>query len=304
MEAEGSSKGKQRVWTAEEDALLVDALLVLHEQGCLISDNGFKTGIFTQLQKMLTEKSPRCGIKADPHIRSRLKTLKVNWQALYDMVNGTNTSGFGWDPENHCVTAEKVVWDECIKSNKKASHLRGKTFPHFNALCTIFGKDRATGKGSISGLEGDQLDESEISPQLDAENIDDDVDFGEETEPSVAATIGEANTATTTSRKRRRNSSDRDELYMEGLEKIMTITCQGIQEATATLGSHVQKLARAAVLDKKRDSLYNELCNLKELSSHEIHDALFKINKDENTLAIFSSLPYEAKLEMVRRVLA
>ncbi|XP_028789602.1 uncharacterized protein At2g29880-like [Neltuma alba] len=281
MEAEGSSKGKQRVWTAEEDALLVDALL-----------------------KMLTEKSPRCGIKADPHIRSWLKTLKVNWQALYDMVNGTNTSGFGWDPENHCVTVEKVVWDEYINSNKKASHLRGKTFPHFNALCTIFGKDRATGKGSISGLEGDQLDESEIFPQLDAENIDDDVDFGEETEPSIAASIGEANTATIASRKTRRNSSDRDDLYMEGLEKIMTTTCQRIQEATATLGSHVQTLARVAVLDKKRDSLYNELCNLKELSSHEIYDALFKINKDENTLAIFSSLPYEAKLEMVRKVLA
>lgn len=115
MASEGSSKGKQRVWTAEEDDMLVDALLHLHEQGDLGGENGFKSGVLGQLQKIMHEKSPGCSIKADPHIRSRLKTLKANWQCVYDMVCGKNTSGFGWDPENHCVTAEKAVWDDYLK---------------------------------------------------------------------------------------------------------------------------------------------------------------------------------------------
>ncbi|KAI9073805.1 hypothetical protein K1719_044252 [Acacia pycnantha] len=65
---------------------------------------------------MMEEKLPRCGIKACPHITSRIKTLKKLWQTTYDMVYGTNTSGFGWDPDTKCVTANKEVWDEYIKS--------------------------------------------------------------------------------------------------------------------------------------------------------------------------------------------
>ncbi|KAI9100865.1 hypothetical protein K1719_023989 [Acacia pycnantha] len=64
---------------------------------------------------MMEEKLPGCGIKACPHITSRIKTLKKLWQTAYDMVYGTNTSGFGWDPDTKCVTADKEVWDEYIK---------------------------------------------------------------------------------------------------------------------------------------------------------------------------------------------
>ncbi|KAI9105184.1 hypothetical protein K1719_022713 [Acacia pycnantha] len=64
---------------------------------------------------MMEEKLPRCEIKASPHITSRNKTLKRLWQAAYDKVYGTNTSGFGRDPDTKCVIAKKEVWDEYIK---------------------------------------------------------------------------------------------------------------------------------------------------------------------------------------------
>ncbi|KAI9113870.1 hypothetical protein K1719_015121 [Acacia pycnantha] len=74
-----------------------------------IADNDFKSGFANALQSMMEEKLPGCGIKACPHITSRIKTLKKLWQTAYDMVYGTNTSGFGWDPGTKCVTADKEV---------------------------------------------------------------------------------------------------------------------------------------------------------------------------------------------------
>ena len=55
------------------------------------------------------------GIKGIPHIQSRFKILKRDWQIVYDMVYGTNTSGFRWDNVNKCVTVENEVWDAYVK---------------------------------------------------------------------------------------------------------------------------------------------------------------------------------------------
>ncbi|KAI9078320.1 hypothetical protein K1719_039696 [Acacia pycnantha] len=103
------------MWTPEEDKVLVDCLVSLKVDHKFIADNGFKSGFANALQSMMEEKLPRCGIKACPHITSRIKTLKKLWQTAYDMVYGTNTSSFGWDPDTKCVTADKEVWDEYIK---------------------------------------------------------------------------------------------------------------------------------------------------------------------------------------------
>ncbi|KAI9119641.1 hypothetical protein K1719_009517 [Acacia pycnantha] len=67
----------------------------------------------------MEEKLPSCGIKACPHITSRLKTLKCLWQAAYDMVYGTNTSGFGWDPDTKFVTADNKVCNDYLKQLRR-----------------------------------------------------------------------------------------------------------------------------------------------------------------------------------------
>ncbi|KAI9075830.1 hypothetical protein K1719_042197 [Acacia pycnantha] len=71
------------------------------------------------LQTMMEAKLPGCGIKATPHITSRLKTLKRLWQTTYDIIYGPNTSGFGWDPETKLVTADDDVWEEYLKTHPK-----------------------------------------------------------------------------------------------------------------------------------------------------------------------------------------
>ncbi|KAI9079256.1 hypothetical protein K1719_038741 [Acacia pycnantha] len=103
------------MWTAVEGKVLVDCLVTLRLNQKFMADNGFKSGFANALQTMIEAKLPNCGIKACPHITSRLKTLKRLWQVAYDMVYGPNTSGFGWDPDTKFVTVEKEVWDEYLK---------------------------------------------------------------------------------------------------------------------------------------------------------------------------------------------
>ncbi|GER42328.1 galactose oxidase/kelch repeat superfamily protein [Striga asiatica] len=64
---------------------------------------------------------PSSGFKAKPHIESRIKTLKRDFNIVYDMLNGPNTSGFGMDPIRKCIVAEKSVWDPYIESPRSAA---------------------------------------------------------------------------------------------------------------------------------------------------------------------------------------
>ncbi|KAI9114192.1 hypothetical protein K1719_014842 [Acacia pycnantha] len=109
------SKTRIKIWTAVEDRVLVESLVTLKLDHCTwrqwvqgricksiaIHDGGQATGY---------------GIKATPHITSRLKTLKRLWQTAYDIVYGPNTSGFGWDPETKLILASDDVWEEYLKS--------------------------------------------------------------------------------------------------------------------------------------------------------------------------------------------
>ena len=66
----------------------------------------FKVGFLSQLEKMMANKIPNCNIKAQPHIHSRLKLLKQQYGAIYDMLN---TSGFGWDDTRKCISCDQDV---------------------------------------------------------------------------------------------------------------------------------------------------------------------------------------------------
>ena len=60
-------------------------------------DNGFKPGFYTEVEKKLSVSLPGAGLKAKPHIESRIKTIKKEFNIVYDMLYGPNTSGFGWN---------------------------------------------------------------------------------------------------------------------------------------------------------------------------------------------------------------
>ncbi|KAL7585578.1 hypothetical protein Lser_V15G42886 [Lactuca serriola] len=112
----------KHTWITEEDAKLIEALLELHVSGKYGgADNGFKPGYLKAVQQLLDVSLPNSGLKAEPHIKSWMKTWKNHFNIMHDMVYGTNTSGFGWDTDKCCVTADAEVWDEYIKSHKGAA---------------------------------------------------------------------------------------------------------------------------------------------------------------------------------------
>ena len=79
------------------------------------ADNGFKPGFLNTVADKLKAKLPESNLKAQPHVHSRLRHLKGIYNIVHDMVVGSCTSGFGWDPETKSVVAEKEVWKAYVK---------------------------------------------------------------------------------------------------------------------------------------------------------------------------------------------
>ena len=93
--------------------MLVDCLLELVNQGWS-KDNKFMADYLQQLEKWMVEEIPNCGIKSNPHIKSRMKTLKTQYREMADML-GNAGFGFGWDDVNKCVICDLDVQNGWIK---------------------------------------------------------------------------------------------------------------------------------------------------------------------------------------------
>ncbi|MFQ6644945.1 hypothetical protein Gotur_020141 [Gossypium turneri] len=91
-----------------------------------------------------------------PNIESRIRFLKRDWSIVYDMLNGQNNSGFGWDDHRQVVVAEDA-------SHKEAGQFRHRSFPYYDQLTAIYAKDRATGK--------DAQTVTDILEEINAEDV-------------------------------------------------------------------------------------------------------------------------------------
>ncbi|PPD92607.1 hypothetical protein GOBAR_DD10466 [Gossypium barbadense] len=111
-----ASRGTKRKWVPEEDAALVSCMVDLHNVRTFNADTEFKASYLNELEKMLEKALPNAMLKAKPNIESRIRLLKREWSIVYDMLNGQNNSGFGWDEHRQLVVAEDAVWDSYLKA--------------------------------------------------------------------------------------------------------------------------------------------------------------------------------------------
>ncbi|XP_044511580.1 uncharacterized protein At2g29880-like [Mangifera indica] len=225
-------KGKgvklKRQWTKQEDATLIECLIILKESLHWKADNGtFRVGYLVQLENMIEERLPSSGLEATPYIESRVKLLKRQYNAINEMIE--NGSGFGWNDEEKCVTASKDVFDDWVRSHPNAKGLRHKPFPHYDSLVIMFGKDRATSVGAetttnaMKELDTENLDNNddtiEVDVELDSDYNDQDK---EDATRSKKQTVNEGiNQKTTNSKKRKRNYESFSRLVKEIVSKFV-----------------------------------------------------------------------------------
>ncbi|XP_054815524.1 uncharacterized protein LOC129315666 [Prosopis cineraria] len=146
---------------------------------------------------------------------------------------------FSWDPEKKCVTAPKTVWDEYVKVNKKAAKWRNKTFPHYDELSNIFGKDRANGKdaqtyedivkefhdqhGFTSPIEDTPIEHILTESQMDGSHAN---TSPQENSPIELSPFD----ATSGAKKRKRNSTEAQPSMLEGMKMIVQTLADGLCE--------------------------------------------------------------------------
>ncbi|KAK5836488.1 hypothetical protein PVK06_012280 [Gossypium arboreum] len=78
----------KRKWVLEEDAALVASMVNLLNVGTFNADTGFKAGYLNEMEKMLEKFLPHAMLKAKPNLESRIRTLKRDWEIIYDMRSG------------------------------------------------------------------------------------------------------------------------------------------------------------------------------------------------------------------------
>ncbi|KAA8538094.1 hypothetical protein F0562_027702 [Nyssa sinensis] len=246
------------------------------------ANNGFKPGFYNAVERELNVKLPGVGIKAKPHIESRIKTMKKDFNIVYDMLYGPNTSGFGWDNDKKCVVAEPLVWEEYIESHKGATMFKNKSLPHFEELLIIFGKDRATGRNVQTVAD--------VVEELDKEGAENETktcDGLDENDASLsfAPTHNTKNSSEECSSQRRRRRSQSNDNLLEAIKEVGLAMGKEIKEFTIKL---TEAIGYDVAVIEKRVRINEELLKLRIISMFERHKATLQIARDHETIDFFS----------------
>ncbi|XP_019157564.1 PREDICTED: uncharacterized protein At2g29880-like [Ipomoea nil] len=296
-----SVKQTKRKWTPEEDIILVSCLTEMHTVGKFNSDTGFKTDYLLELERMILNKIPNCTIKAKPHIESRIKTLKKEWSIIHDMVQGKNTSGFGWNDQKHMVYAEDAIWESYLISHKEAAPFRTRSFRFYNELSAIYSKDRATGKDAQTA--DDVVEEIQDEEQNDIRADTEDSAFVGLDDIDLTSTQPEPQN----DGRKRSNSSKRKRSHDEAIEICAENMLNAAKLISNTMSEVGKNLSDGLQYDRDMDmfqKLERALKEVDDLANDEMDLVSFKLTDHPNKVAFFLSLDPDRRLQWIRRFLA
>ncbi|XP_004309745.1 PREDICTED: uncharacterized protein LOC101304244 [Fragaria vesca subsp. vesca] len=249
--------------------------------GTMKSDNGFKPGTFVQIEKLLEQKLPGSGIKASPHIESRVKTLKKQYNAITDMI--VTSSGFSWNDEKKMIICKKDLYDGWVKSHPAAKGMWMKPFSHFDNLGNVFGKDHANGKQAANATDYiDEIDLNNDGLEEIAEMMT--------TPPPVAPVAVEGQNEAPRNRKRKRTYA-----YVLGLTQMVGAMSKTTEAMDKLVGSLVEFDPMRQVYDKV--SKVEGLSTLSKLKVSQI------IMANPVKVSLLLSLPEDVKKEWVEELL-
>ncbi|PPD90688.1 hypothetical protein GOBAR_DD12375 [Gossypium barbadense] len=284
--------------------------------GTFNADTGFKAGYLNELERMLQKVLPNAMLKTKPNIESRIRLLKREWSIVYDMFNGQNNSGFGWDEHRQLVVAEDAVWDSYLKSHKEAAQFKHRSSPYYNQLTTIYARDRATGKDAqtaadvleeinAEGVHTTGMDEERNSfYDCEADISLDDMDV------STAEPQRDRNQGGSSSSNKRKKKSDARDMSCS-FDEAATLLSENIKavgdQISRSIASEVvvqQKSEEYQKMEEKASILYSTLWEIEGLTDDQRYRALLKIPQHPTQMIVFFSLPSVARLECIRRFLS
>ncbi|KAJ9671011.1 hypothetical protein PVL29_027134 [Vitis rotundifolia] len=279
----GRGKNK-RVWTPKEDAKLIESLVELCVSGKMKCDNGFRPGTFAQVERLLEDKLPGCGLKASPHIESRVKTLKRQYNAITDMLS--HGRGFSWDEKNKMIHCHIDVYERWVKDHRDAHGLRLKPFPHYEDLKQILGKDRVCKKEIVSpaGVMEELHQEEVANNDVGLDIVEADVSVAQ---PSASASSSKEGSAQSC-RKRSREYAD--------LAEVMVRTCNALERLISCIARQQEK-------EQRVDKVVGELMKLPGLSKLDILKLSEVIISDPVKVTLFFSLDEDLKKEWMGQLL-
>ncbi|PWA59043.1 myb/SANT-like domain, Harbinger transposase-derived nuclease domain protein [Artemisia annua] len=277
-----------------EDEKLIEALLHMVNTGHYKADNGFKSRYLQILETALKESLPNSGILGKPHIESRIRTMKKDWQAVYDMLH---SSGFGYDEENNCATIDAPgVWDSYILTHPRAAKLKDQKLANYPELSLIFGKDRAQGIKSKLVTEM----EDEVNIEEHEQNSND--AFDEEMEVSHNARTNMSGVGEISSvRSRKRKSMGSVASLAEVVSEAAKLLGDRIKDSSTELSEGIKL---EVGLQNKTNLITYEIQKIESLTKVEKFRAIRKIKSEPDSVLTFWDLKEDEREEWVRFMLS
>ncbi|XP_058223063.1 uncharacterized protein LOC131332783 [Rhododendron vialii] len=143
MPKKSDGKAARRFWNKREEEFLLNTMkdLVIENAMWKLDCGMFKGGFFKECEKKIILRFPGTDLRASPHIDSKIKTWRKQYNLLQDMIQ---SSGFGWDDSEKMVLVDSDdVWENYVRRVSDAKGMRNKPFPYYDDWLTLFGKDRA-----------------------------------------------------------------------------------------------------------------------------------------------------------------
>ncbi|MBA0843928.1 hypothetical protein Goarm_001073 [Gossypium armourianum] len=126
-----NSQRTKRKWVPEENVTLVACVVSLYNVETYNADTRFNASYLNELERII-------------------RTLKMDWATVYDLLSGKDNSSFGCDEHRQMI-------------HKEAGQCRHHSFPYYDQLTSIYAKDRATGKYAQTAVD--------IFEEIDAEDV-------------------------------------------------------------------------------------------------------------------------------------
>ncbi|CAN6708654.1 unnamed protein product [Malus baccata var. baccata] len=281
-------------WTTTEDTILVESLLELHGDPTWRADTGFKNGYLGKIEVMMEAKLPRCGLKASPHIESRIKTLKATYFALTELLA---LSGFEWNEEKMMLACEKSAYDEATKGKKDASGLYNKPFPHYHSLGEIYAKDRDVGANAGNADDDEEevrLEDANVNQHEGEDESGNDFDSSF----SVPNTQQQRNAESNTSNISRKKARVADEMA-----KQFSIMAKAIADVGPKIDGLVHALSTDINLTEMQQKLDSELTKMEFLSPMDLFKVTNFLAKEHDLLRVFFNMFDERKNAYVTTLL-